>query len=128
MVHHGIDSILYFWTMQTDKFQAKLIGFDASTPEQRQRIFPIFKYMLIHATLFVSTIAFSYVLYFNFWVHTCFTVGLFCLCTYYGAVRYFKMMTTYYQKGLEKIVRHQDSHTGANSAETSTNNTKKAIN
>jgi hypothetical protein len=105
---HKLDT-LYFWTMQTSKPQAKFCGFDGSTPESRKRMFPIFKYMLIHASLFVSTIAFSYLLYLNFWVHTCFTVGLFCLCTYSGAVRYFKMMTSYYEKGLEKIVRQQEA-------------------
>lgn len=101
---HKLDT-LYFWQMQTNKVQAKFCGFDGSTPEKRKRMFPIFKYMVTHSLLFVSTIAISYVLYLNFWVHTCFVVSLFCLCVYYGALRYFKMMTSYYEKALDKIVR-----------------------
>ena len=91
---------LYIWTMQTDKTQAKFCGWDASTPETRQRMCPIIKYMFIHASLFVTTIAFSYVMWFNFWFHTFVCVCLFLSCTYHGSVRYFKMMTTYYEKSL----------------------------
>lgn len=68
---------LYFYTMQSNKSFAKMVGFDCSTVEKRQRIGPIMKYMLLNICFFGLSIAFSYVVYLNFWVHTLFVAALF---------------------------------------------------
>jgi len=91
---------LYADSMTRMKPLAKICGWDPSTQESRARMIPIIIFMIGHACLVTTVVALSYLLYFNFWVHTAFAASLFVSCTYHGANRYFKMMTTYYVKGL----------------------------
>lgn len=107
--HHGSPwskfDTLYFWTMKNDKSQAKFCGYDESTPEKRKRMGPIMKYMFIHNMLFGISPAIAYLCYMNFWVHTAWCCLLFVSCTYYGALRYYNMMTRYYIGKLEKMIK-----------------------
>jgi hypothetical protein len=100
---HQYDT-LFCNTMVKSKQAAKICGWDPSTPESRARMIPIIIYMLGHALLVVAVVAASYLLWFNFWVHSIFAALLFASCTFHGANRYFKMMTSYYERGLQKII------------------------
>lgn len=100
---HKYDT-LYHWTMQSNKPMAKAFGYDASSKEKRIRLLPIAKYMSFNVCFFTGTIAFSYLMYLNFWVHTVFVGYLFSSVTYYGALRYYNMMTKFYIKKVEKII------------------------
>lgn len=108
---HKYDT-LYFWTMQSNKPMAKAFGFDCSTPEKRIRMLPIMKYMTFNIFFFGCTIAFSYLVYLNFWVHTAFVLYLFSSVCYYGALRYFNMMTKYYVKKVENLINKRIASSG----------------
>ena len=95
---------VYINSIKGSKAQAKAIGWDSSTPESRSRFLPVLKFMIGHALVVTLVVAFSYLLWFSFWAHTMFAASLFVSCTFHGSMRYFKMMTTYYEKGMSKIM------------------------
>ena len=108
--HHGLPhtekyDTVFHETMRGQPWLHNIIGYDDSTPEKRIKILPIVKFQICQCLAIAITMAFGYLLWWNFWVHTAWCAVLFSSCTYFGAVRYFNMMTKYYMKSLEKIVR-----------------------
>lgn len=88
--------------MRTNPTAVAICGFDKENPSQ---IGPFIKYCLCHGFFFNLFIAWSYLVWLNFYAHTVVGVFLFTYATWNGAVRYFKMMTTYYVKHMEKLIK-----------------------
>ena len=84
---------LYHYTMRKDKVAASVCGFNS---DKHENVFPFIKYMALHWLGASLMISFSYLLWFNYWLHTLFCSSLFMFCTYNGATRYYNMMTKYY--------------------------------
>lgn len=93
---------LFHWGLSSNKTLAKLCNYDPSNTSQ---MLPIFKFMCIHAAFFNISICWSYVMWLEFHVHTLFCLFLFGSATWMGAIRYYNMMTKYYLKSLEKVLK-----------------------
>ena len=96
----GETDTLFSWAMR-DTPAGIYCGYNYEEPTN---IAPIVKYCLGHAIGFTIFIAWSYVSYLNFWVHSCIAVILFTYATWNGATRYFRMMTVYYVRHMKKLV------------------------
>ena len=90
----------YHALMRDNKGAASLCGYDQYWYDS---VSCLSKYMTYHLIGSFLLISFSYLLWFNYWVHTVFCTSLFMYCTYNGAQRYYNMMTKYYRKSLEKL-------------------------
>ena len=93
---------VYHEAMRNNKAVSTLCGYD----EERYYDIACFsKYMAYHLLGSSLLISFSYILWFNYWIHTVFCASLFLFVTYNGAQRYYNMMTKYYRKSLEKLAK-----------------------
>ena len=79
-----------------------LVGYNPSSPAD---ILPFVKGNLMSALMVPMMISFSYLMWLNFWVSSIFCCILFTSITYYGAVRYYNMMTNDYITSLKKIAK-----------------------
>lgn len=106
-------------TMHAFPMMAKVCTYDESTDQKRRRCLPFIIFSLLHAAQMVIQYAISYVTYYSFWAHTALCLTLFTSASWYGALRYFNMMTKYYLKRIEKIGRKhkkQESYNQINRA------------
>ena len=60
--------------------------------------------MIIHALLVFLAISFSYLLYLNFYVHSFFIFFIGSMCAWNGAMKYYKMMTKYYESKIKHLI------------------------
>ena len=58
--------------------------------------------MLTHILYAGASCALAYPLYYCYEAHCLYLIAVFSMCAWNGANRYFKMMTIYYEKALEK--------------------------
>jgi len=102
--HYGMpDSKLdsqTMYTFRTNKFAAKVCGWKPDTYETRHAFKPILIHMFVHAIMTTLVIAFSYVMYHNMVVHSCWCFFILCSAAWNGAMRYYNMMTKYFIKSL----------------------------
>lgn len=104
----GLDTV-YVITLQGNFAVRYAVGLsldEVETPKAT-RVVHVLRYMVLHFVLCAAAIALSYPLYHSYVLHTAFCVGIFCVSAWNGAVRYNKMMTRYYEKRLEKLVKQE---------------------
>ena len=106
--HHGLPfskrDTVYAETMRKSPALAKKLGYDPSSAETNAHFVPFLKYIVLHALACLAAIAISTIFWYNFYLHTAFIVLTFVSATYYGAIRYFNMMTKYYVKTLSQLL------------------------
>ena len=73
----------------------RMVGFNKDEP---YALAPLIKYMLLHGAAATLGCAVSYLFFHSFFVHTVWMLILFCSCLWNGSLRYYKMMTSYYEK------------------------------
>lgn len=103
----GFDTV-YLSTLRTNAVARRTLGLSADDVNKTTKptnILTVAAYMTIHLVLCSAAIAASYLLYHSFILHTMFCLGLFFVSSWNGAVRYNKMMTRYYEKRLEKLIK-----------------------
>lgn len=93
------------YTFRTNKFAANLCGWKADTYETRHAFKPILKHMVIHAIFSFGIISFSYVMYHSFWVHSAWCFFILSTAAWNGAMRYYKMMTSFFVSTMKKTER-----------------------
>ena len=69
----------------------------------------MFIMMTLHALAIGVQTAISCLMWHHYWIHSIFCVLILSQCAYNGAIRYYKMMTVFFIKGLEKIERKESS-------------------
>ena len=85
--------------MEEHDWSRKVANYNKKSPDHYPEDFwPCLMFLVAHATISLTQIAFSYLIYNSLWLHTFFALYIFCTAIYNGAVKYFKMMTTYYVK------------------------------
>jgi hypothetical protein len=99
--HHEQDTVYMFTARGNLKFFEKSLGFKMN---DHRAVMPFLKYMFMHMVLNLFAISLSYFQMTNFWIHTALTMAAFNIVAYNGSTKYFKMMTSYYKKKMEKLV------------------------
>lgn len=90
---------LFAWMSESMPGVANIVGYEKQNP---QALAPRFKFCLIHLIFSTMAIAISYPLFLNKVAHTIYVFLICNVCAWNGAKKYFKMMTTYYTKAIEK--------------------------
>ena len=87
---------------------ASVLGYDKKNP---QALLPRFKFCMIHMIFSTIAIIISYPLFSNKIAHTTYVFVICNVCTWNGAKKYVKMMTTYYTKAIaDKLQLKIDDH------------------
>jgi len=97
---HSKLGTIYHLSMETPKF-ASIVGYQKNN---KSALMPVFVYMFFHLVTSLTMIALSYLLIHNFYVHTLFCLGLFSWTAWNGSIKYYSMMTGYYEKKLSKLL------------------------
>ena len=92
-------TVCYHWNAEGGGL--KTMGYDEKNPEA---LLPIIKYMGFHAISSFVFISFSYVFIWNFYVHTLWCCAVFSSCAWRGALRYYSMMTRYYERKVAALL------------------------
>ena len=90
---------LFAWMSESMPGVAKILGYDKQDP---QALAPRFKFCLFHLVYSVVAILISYPLFQSKIAHTIYVFLICNVCAWNGATKYYKMMTTYYFKAIEK--------------------------
>jgi len=91
---------IYHLSMESPKF-ASIVGYEK---DNKSALKPVFVYMFLHLVVSLIMIALSYPLILNAYVHTIFCLFLFSWAAWNGAIKYYSMMTRYYEKKLTKLL------------------------
>ena len=51
----------------------------------------------------------SYVMFYNYALHTCFILSMGFYASWNGSKRYFKMLTKYYEKKMRKLIKSEEA-------------------
>jgi len=106
--HYGIPftkrDTVFVEMMRKSPGVAKMFRYDASSKETNAHFLPFMKYIICHLFCVFLAIAVSTVFWYNWWIHSAFVITCFISATYYGAIRYFNMMTKYYVKTLKLLL------------------------
>ena len=95
-------------TMHAFPIMKKICTYDESDDHKRRRCLPFIIFSFLHASMMSIQYCISYLTYNSFWAHSFLCMTLFTSASWYGALRYFNMMTKYYLKRIEKIGRKQE--------------------
>ena len=97
---HNEQDYLFTWCARNyPNFFKWAYNYDDQNPQASK---PRIGFMLTHFAYAGASCAIAYPLYYCYWAHSLYLTVIFSMCAWNGANRYFKMMTIYYEKALEK--------------------------
>ena len=95
---------LFDWNMTACPPLARLVGFDKENPTA---LLPVLKHSMVHGGVAFAAVCSSYLFFYSFWAHTAYIAFLFTWSVYLGSLRYYKMMTRFYESKLEKLIESE---------------------
>ena len=97
--HYEQDTLFAWCAKNYPNFFKWAYNYDDTKPQAN---WPRIGFMLTHILYAGASCSIAYPLYHYYWAHCLYLIIIFSICAWNGANRYFKMMTIYYEKALEK--------------------------
>ena len=97
----GYDT-LYHWNVNNYGWCRNMTGFDPKNPYAFKAVLI---HSAVHAMLSLGFTSLSYFMFHSFALHTLFCMTLMSVAIWNGAKRYYKMMTRFYEKPMENLIK-----------------------